>query len=109
MRYVKSSDMYDSVASIFVAIDTDPDLQSRIATLTSYIRNSNKHLNQSIAKLCYELKASGTPTDVIAVDLGISQRAVIRAIRKHVAQTGARSPLDTAVVDDFFDLRHLIE
>ena len=109
MRYVKSSDVYDSVAAIFVAIDNDPDLQSRTSTLLSYIRNSNKHLNQSLSKVCYELKESGTPTDVIAVELGISQRAVIRAIRRHMEQTGARSPLDAFTVDDFFDLRHLVE
>ena len=108
MRYVKQSDVMGSVASIFASIDMDPDTVTRAQVLRAYINASNKHLNEAIARLCYELKAKGKPTDLIAIDLGISQRTVLKAIRRYAEKTNKKSPLVPARVEQFFDLTHLI-
>ena len=108
MRYVNPSDVMGNVASLFSNIEIDPDTTTRERALAAYITASNKHLNESIARLCFELKAKGKPTDLIAIDLGISQRTVIRAIRRYAQKTHSKSPLVPATVDAFFDLTHLI-
>lgn len=108
MRYVNQSDVMGNVASIFASINLDPDTVTRSKAIEAYIRASNKHLNEAIGRLCFELKAKGKPTDLIAIDLGISQRTVLRAIRNYAQKTNSKSPLVPVKVDHFFDLTHLI-
>lgn len=108
MRYVNQSDVMGSVASVFASINLDPDTVTRSQAIDAYIKASNKHLNEAIARLCFELKAKGKPTDLIAIDLGISQRTVLRAIRNYAQKTHSKSPLVPARVEQFFDLTHLI-
>lgn len=109
MSYVKHSDVSDSIAHIVSSIEQETSIQQRKLLISNYIKTASSQLVKPLARLCYELKAAGEPTDVIATELGISRRAVLRLIRKWSADNGLRSPLDIIEVSGFFDIRDHVD
>ncbi len=105
MSYVKSSDVSDQIVNLFSSIAQETDTDRRKKLVLSAATSASKELEKALTKLCYELKTQGVPTDVIAIDLGISQRAVIRAIRKYAKTSGLYNPLRPIDVFDSFDIR----
>ena len=108
MSYVKSSDISGQVVNIFSSIDEETDPNRRKDLILSASKSISKELEKALSKVCYELKCQGIPTDLIAIDLGISQRAVLRAIKKHSKLFGIRNPLEPITVEDFFDVRSTV-
>lgn len=104
MAYLKYSDVSDSIAQILSAIDDEPEPDKRAELLKNFIRSASDQLVDPLARVCFEKRTLGQPSDVIATDLGISQRAVVRLIRKRARDTGTRSPLDPIQIDGFFDI-----
>ncbi len=109
MSYVKHSDVSDSIAHIVSSIEQEPNVQQRKLLISNYIKTASSQLVKPLARLCFELKVAGEPTDVIATELGISRRAVIRLIRKWAADNGIRNPLDNIEVNGFFDIRDHVD
>jgi len=105
MTYLKYSDVTDSVAQIIAAIEDEPELTKRTELLNNFIRSVSVQLVDPLARLCFDRRSQGDPSDVLAIDLGISQRAVLRLIRKRAIDTGVKSPLDRIEIDGYFDIR----
>ena len=105
MAYLKYSDVTDSIAQIIAAIEDEPELSKRTELLNNFIRSVSVQLVNPLAQLCFERRAQGEPSDVIAIDLGLSQRAVLRLIRKRAVDLGVKSPLDRIEIIDYFDIR----
>ena len=108
MSYVKSSDVSDQVVNLFSSIAQEPDTSRRKELILSASKAVSKELEKALVRLCYEMKTNGIPTDVIAVELGISQRAVLRGIRRHAKTLGIRNPLLPIPVSEFFDIRSTV-
>lgn len=108
MAYIKYSDMHDSVAQILGAIEDEPNPEERSKLLNRFITAVSDQLVDVLARICFERRSHGVPSDIIAIDLGISQRAVLRLIRKRAADTGVKSPLDRIEIDGYFDIRDYV-
>lgn len=105
MSYVNNSSMYDTVAFLYDTIDQESDIRLRMSALNDSIRQVSERLQQSIERTCYQAKSDGMPTDLIATELGISQRAVLRMIRSYSVRNNLVSPLDPIGVEGTFDIR----
>lgn len=105
MSYVNNSAMYDTIAVLFDTIDQESDIRLRMTAINDSIRQVSERLQQSIERTCYQAKAEGVPSDVVAAELGISQRAVVRMIRSYTVRNDLVSPLDPIGVDGTFDIR----
>lgn len=109
MPYVKYSDVSDSIAEIADQLNSEPDPEIRKLTITSVMDQLSIRLSDVLAKCCYEMKANGTATDIIAIDLNISQRNVIRMIRAYSTKNNIRNPLLVTVINDYIDIRDLVK
>lgn len=105
MAYVKYSDMTDSVASLVETINREPNMQLKTESLVALIDSFNSSVTDCMSRTCYELKSQGIATDIIATRLSISQRAVLRMIRRYSQKTGYFSPLDRITINGYFDIR----
>ena len=108
MSYVKYSDVSDSIAAIMDQLDNEQDPDKRKDSINSVMHQLSVRLSDVLAKCCYEMKRNGVATDIIAIDLQISQRQVIRLIRAHAARNNIPNPLDRISIDGFIDIRHLV-
>jgi hypothetical protein len=105
MAYVKYSDVSDTLAPLVAAIKEDPDPTNRSESIKAFITVASREIEHLLQQTCYDLKKQGVPTDQISIDLGISQRAVIRSI-KHFAQTNdLPNPMDRVQIEDWFDIQ----
>lgn len=105
MAYIKYADVSNSVAQVIAAIEDEDDLGKRADLINNLIKSVQDQLAEPIARLCFELKTAGEPSDTIAVRLGISQRAVLRAIRKRARALGIMAPTDRIQVNGYVDIR----
>ena len=105
MSYIKDSFMSDTLANMFDSIDGENDIDSKMLFLSKASEKMSERLSKSFKKVCYEAKMKDIPTDLIAVKLGISQRAVIRFIRAYSTENKVFNPLDTVDLDFVFDIR----
>lgn len=108
MAYVKYSGVSDSVAQIVSAIEEEPDLDKRADLYNNLITSVSTQITGPIARLCYQKKTLGEPSDITAIKLGISQRAVLRCIRRWASDNGLKSPLDRIQVDSVIDIRDYV-
>lgn len=108
MSYVKYSDVSDSIAAIMDQLNSEQDPDKRKDSINSVMQQLSVRLSDVLAKCCYDMKRNGAATDIIAIDLQISQRQVIRLIRIHAAQNNVSSPLDRISIDGFIDIRDLV-
>lgn len=108
MSYIKNSALIDTVANMFDTIDQEADIRSRMSLISDSIEKISERLQESIERTCYQAKSQGIPTDIIATELGISQRAVVRMIRGYAVRNNLVSPLDPIGIDGTFSiLSHL--
>ena len=105
MAYVKHSGISDSVAQIVAAIEEEPDLDKRADLYNNLISSVSTQLERPLARLCYQKKTLGEPSDITAIKLGISQRAVLRAIRKWARDNNLKSPLDRIQIENVIDIQ----
>jgi hypothetical protein len=108
MSYVKYSDVSDSIAAIMDQLDTEEDPDKRKESINSVMQQLSVRLSDTLGKCCYELKRNGVATDIISIDLQISQRQVLRLIRAYAARNNVASPLDRISIDGFIDIRDLV-
>ena len=109
MTYFKHSGIGDSVARIIGEIDTEPNADRRAELLCELMNVFSSQLEVSLERVCFAMKMAGTPTDVIAIRLGVSRRAVKRLIRKRSAALGVRNPLQQVSVSKSLDIRDLVK
>lgn len=108
MAYFKHSDVSDSVVHILGEINQEPDPNRRGDLITSFMDAVSKQITMTLKRYCYDQYLSGTPTDVTATRLGISQRAVKRLIKSQAIELGVKNPLPNTVVTSFIDIREHI-
>lgn len=108
MAYVKYSDMTDSIASLVETINREPNMQLKTESLVALMDSFSSSITDCISRICYEQKSQGVATDIIATQLNISQRAVLRMIRRYSKKTGYFSPLDRITINGYFDIRDYI-
>lgn len=104
MSYIKNSALIDTIANLYDTIDEESDIRLRMSVISDSIEKVSERLQQSLERICYQAKSQGMPTDLIAIELGISQRAVIRMIRSYTARNNLVSPLDPIGVDGTFSI-----
>ena len=104
MSYIKDSALTDTVAYLYDTIDQESDIRLRMAAIADSIQKVSARLQQSLERLCYEAKSEGLPTDLIASELGISQRAVLRMIRTYSVRNNLVSPLAVTQVEGTFSI-----
>jgi hypothetical protein len=109
MAYVKYSDVSDSLAPLIAAINGDDDPRTRSESVKALISAASKEISLLLEKTCYDLKALGEPTDKISIDLGISQRAVLRIIRRFAKTNDLPNPMDRVRIDSWFDIRDYLD
>jgi uncharacterized membrane protein YheB (UPF0754 family) len=105
MSYVKESAMRDTIANVFDIIDEESDIRLRMKALTDVSKRISERMKNSLELFCYQAKSKGMPTDLIATELGISQRAVLRMIRGYSHRNSVRNPLGFLSMDGSFDIR----
>lgn len=108
MAYFKQSDVGDSIARILGEIDGEPNLERRCELVIAFMASGSGLLTSTVERLCYEMRISGIPVDVIAVKIGISTRAVKRMVRRRAESLGVRNPLKQISVDEYIDIREFI-
>lgn len=108
MAYFKQSDIGDSIARILGEIDSEPNLERRCELVVAFIASGSSLLTETVERMCYEMRVSGTPVDVIAVKIGISTRAVKRMVRRRAELLGVRNPLKQISVSEYIDIREFI-
>jgi uncharacterized membrane protein YheB (UPF0754 family) len=104
MSYVKESAMRDTIANMFDIIDGESDIQLRMTALANTSKRISERMKNSLELFCYQAKSKGMPTDLIATELGISHRAVLRMIRGYSHRNGVRNPLDFLAMNGSFDI-----
>ena len=109
MTYFKHSGIGDSVARIIEEIETEPSTDTRAELLCEMMDAISGQLAGSLERICFAMKMSGKPSDVIAIKLGISERSVKRLIRKRSASLGVRNPLEQISVSASVDIRDLVK
>lgn len=109
MAYVKYSDVADSLAPLVAAINEDDDPKTRSESVKAFISAASKEISLLLEKTCYDLKTLGEPTDKISIDLGISQRAVLRIIRRFAKTNDLPNPMDRVRIDSWFDIRDYLD
>lgn len=108
MAYVKYSDVYDSVDQIVHAIEAEPDTIQRGKAISLFLKAVSTAAEKLLERQVYAMKELGIATDMIAIDLGISQRAVVRLIRSHSKKVG-HNPLERTHIDSWFDVRDYVD
>lgn len=108
MPYVKYSDIADSIAPIVSQIASEDDVSKRAELVCYFITAVTSASSSLLEKQAYDMKMLGVPSDIIATELGISQRAVLRLIRRHSQVTGL-NPMDRLTVDEWFDIRDYVD
>lgn len=108
MPYIKYSALTDSTVSAFDEIDSEPDIRVRLMSLSSTLTGLSARAERSLELATFQAKASGIPADVIAAELGVSKRMVLRLIRSHAERTGLASPLDRIDAQPGFDVRSIV-
>lgn len=108
MPYVKYSDIADSVARISNEIESEPDTQMRTELVAAFVKAVSRAAGNLLERQAYDMKMLGTPSDIIAMELGISQRAVLRLIRRRSREVGS-GPLDRLTIDHWFDIRDYVD
>jgi hypothetical protein len=109
MAYFKQSDIGDSIARILGEIESEPNLEHRCELIVAVMESGSGLLTSTVERLCYEMRVSGTPVDVIAVKIGISTRAVKRLVRRRAELLGVRNPLKQISIDEYIDIREFID
>ena len=105
MPYFKQSNMVDAVDRVMRIVQDEPDIHSRLELASDTMTVFSEKISSIIARSCYDTYLAGVPTDVIAVRLGISQRAVKRFIKAEAERVGVRNPLATYAIGAFIDIR----
>jgi len=108
MPYVKYSDFADSIAPIVSQIASEDDASKRSELIRYFIAAATAASSSLLEKQAYDMKMLGVPSDIIATELGISQRAALRLIRRRSRVTGL-NPMDRVTVDDWFDIRDYVD
>lgn len=108
MPYVKYSDISDSIAPIVSQIASEEDTDKRTELIGYFIAAVNAASIGLLERQAYDMKMLGTPSDIIATQLGISQRAVLRLIRRHSRVTGV-NPMDRMSAENWFDIRDYVD
>jgi Tfp pilus assembly pilus retraction ATPase PilT len=108
MAYVKYSDIADSVARITDVIESEQDTRVRSDLVVSFVKAVSQAAGLLLERQAYDMKTLGVPSDIIATELGISQRAVLRLIRRHSQSVGL-NPMDRIHVESWFDIRDFVD
>lgn len=109
MSYFKHSDVGDTVDRLLGIVAEEPDIERKSALVVALMDAISGRLSRIVAAICYDAYLAGTASDITAVRLGISQRAVKRFVRAEAARRGERNPLRNREVSEFLDIRDRLE